>query len=243
MERLTTRSSGPLPVLVRGKAFGPAYFMSEHDYECYRDALNKLAAYEDTGLEPEEIAEVYRRFSEARAIAEEFGQKYAERADELLQAEAEGRLLVLETAPRDSYKGLKRKYIVFKSDSGEPVENCFVLRPDKDHAAKIALEAYAKTTDNKTLADDITRWIGDSGKVLVPPCKVGDTVYIIIHGKIYEGEVYHISYSDYYGKVTSAVRTKIDFLTASIGAAFEDFGKTAFRAREEAEAALKEVSP
>lgn len=77
------------------------------------------------------------------------------------------------------------------------------------------------------------------GRLLVLPCKVGDTVYTIIDGKIYEGEVYHISYSDYYGKVTSAVWTKIDFLTASIGAAFEDFGKTAFFTREEAEARLK----
>lgn len=76
------------------------------------------------------------------------------------------------------------------------------------------------------------------GRLLVLPCKVGDTVYIIIHGKIYEGEVYHISYSDYYGKVTSAVWTKIDFLTASIGVAFEDFGKTAFFTRAAAEAAL-----
>lgn len=76
------------------------------------------------------------------------------------------------------------------------------------------------------------------GRLLVLPCKVGDTVYTIIDGKIYEGEVYHISYSDYYGKVTSAVRTKTDLLTASIGAAFEDFGKTAFFTRAAAEAAL-----
>lgn len=76
------------------------------------------------------------------------------------------------------------------------------------------------------------------GRLLVLPCKVGDTVYTIIDGKIYEGEVYHISYSDYYGKVTSAVRTKIDFLTASIGAAFEDFGKTAFFTRAAAGEAL-----
>lgn len=61
----------------------------------FYDAIDRLAAYEDTGLEPEEVAEVYRRFSEARAIATDLGQKYADLADELLQAEAEGRLLVL----------------------------------------------------------------------------------------------------------------------------------------------------
>ncbi len=76
-------------------------------------------------------------------------------------------------------------------------------------------------------------------RLVVPPCKVGDTVYIIIDGKIYKGEVYHISYSDYYGKVTSAVRAKIDFSTASVGASFEDFGKTAFLTRAAAEAALR----
>ncbi|MEE3458274.1 MAG: hypothetical protein VZQ75_00295 [Candidatus Faecousia sp.] len=71
MNRLTRRTTnGPLPVLARDRAFGPAYFVSEKDYTDYRDALEKLARYEDTGLEPEQCA------------------KYA-------QAEKEGRLLVL----------------------------------------------------------------------------------------------------------------------------------------------------
>ena len=72
MERLTTRSSGPLPVLVRGKAFGPAYFMSEQDYEDYRDALNKLAAYEDTGLEPDSIEEAKEAVEEPVRNADKF---------------------------------------------------------------------------------------------------------------------------------------------------------------------------
>ena len=63
-------------------------------------------------------------------------------------------------APIDAYDGLKRKYIVLKSDTGEGVENCFVLRPDKDPAAIAALRAYAEVTDNKTLADDIINWAG-----------------------------------------------------------------------------------
>lgn len=63
-------------------------------------------------------------------------------------------------APIDPYEGLKRKYIVRKSDNGEYVDNCFVLRPDKDKAAITALRAYAKATDNKTLASDIVNWVG-----------------------------------------------------------------------------------
>ena len=58
------------------------------------------------------------------------------------------------------YAGLKRKYIVLKSDTGEAVESCFVLRPDRDPAAVAALRAYAEATENKTLADDIICWVG-----------------------------------------------------------------------------------
>lgn len=60
----------------------------------------------------------------------------------------------------DAYKGLKAKYLVFKADTGERVGNCFVLRPDKDHAAVEAIRAYAKATDNETLAEDIYNWVG-----------------------------------------------------------------------------------
>lgn len=62
-------------------------------------------------------------------------------------------------APQEEYDGLKRKYVVLKSDTGEIVENCFVLRPDKDKAAIAALLAYADATDNQVLAKDIRAWI------------------------------------------------------------------------------------
>lgn len=70
---------------------------------------------------------------------------------------AEGSVYIL--APQDKYSGLKRKYVVLKSDSGEPVEGCFVLRPDKDKAAIAALLAYANATDNQVLAKDIRGWV------------------------------------------------------------------------------------
>lgn len=60
----------------------------------------------------------------------------------------------------EEYAGLKLKFLVFKADTGESVENCFVLRPDKDAAAVEALRAYAEATDNKTLAEDIYNWVG-----------------------------------------------------------------------------------
>lgn len=56
-------------------------------------------------------------------------------------------------------KGLHVKYIVTKVDTGETVNNCFVLRPDKDPAALAALKAYAYMTTNPDLAADIFGWI------------------------------------------------------------------------------------
>lgn len=118
--------------------------------------------------------------------------------------------------------------------------NCIEKCPQAAAANDIAKGRMYATQEFIRVQKELERYqkAEAEGRLLVPPCKVGDTVYIIIHGKIYEGEIYHISYSDYYGKVTSAVWTKIDFLTASIGVAFEDFGKTAFFTRAAAEAAL-----
>lgn len=76
------------------------------------------------------------------------------------QEEREKKPLSAFLEPMDRYKGLKRKFLVFKSDTGEMVENCFVLCPDKDHAAVEALRAYAEATNNDTLSVDIINWVG-----------------------------------------------------------------------------------
>lgn len=74
--------------------------------------------------------------------------------------EEQGKPLTAFLSPIDAYQGLKRKYLVFKSDTGEMVENCFVLRPGKDPAAVEALRAYARATNNATLSADIFNWVG-----------------------------------------------------------------------------------
>lgn len=56
-------------------------------------------------------------------------------------------------------EGLKIKYDVFKVNTGEPVYNCFVLRPSIDKAAIEALKRYAEVTENKELAGDIIVWV------------------------------------------------------------------------------------
>lgn len=56
--------------------------------------------------------------------------------------------------------GLYHKYIVIKVVDGTVIEDCFILRPEKDPAAVKAMQAYAAATDNKSLADDIYKWVG-----------------------------------------------------------------------------------
>ena len=57
-------------------------------------------------------------------------------------------------------KGLYGKYTVTRNDLTQ--DDCFVLKPNKDPAARIALKAYAEATTNKALAQDIYNWIGES---------------------------------------------------------------------------------
>jgi len=78
---------------------------------------------------------------------------------ELADAERDGRCVVLPKPEEYDYDGLKVKYLVFKARNNTPVENCFVLRPDKDPAAIQALMSYSVHTENKQLAADISNWI------------------------------------------------------------------------------------
>ena len=118
---------------------------------------------------------------------------------------------------------------------------------DKEAFLKKMIERYHQQpcvgvpySDNWELLKDVLDEIPDADtrpaeiEQIRIPCKLGDMIYVIIDGKICSGEVYHIGYSDYYGKVTTNVWTK-----EGIGASFEQFGKCAFLSREEAEAALE----
>lgn len=84
--------------------------------------------------------------------------EYIRQENEALRAEAarDGRVIITDTTDTDiAHDGLKLKCRVYKAENNAPVENCFVLRPMKDRAARIAMEAYAKATENKELSEDI----------------------------------------------------------------------------------------
>lgn len=86
----------------------------------------------------------------------------------------------------------------------------------------------------------LANYLLDNG-VIVPPCKVGDIVYKIFGGKIVEMRAVAIplliSSLGAHLSVTAENRRE-----ACISLDLDDFGKTVFLTREEAEAALAERS-
>lgn len=61
--------------------------------------------------------------------------------------------------PREAEPGLYHKYRVYDNESGASIDGCFVLRPDKDFAARDALRTYAATTSNRILSKDIINFL------------------------------------------------------------------------------------
>lgn len=60
----------------------------------------------------------------------------------------------------NEHSGLYEKYVVIKKVDGTTITDCFILVPEKDPAAVVAMQAYAAATDNKRLADDLYKWVG-----------------------------------------------------------------------------------
>ena len=56
-------------------------------------------------------------------------------------------------------KGLYSKYTVIDNTTHEVIQDCFVLRPDKDPTAEDALLFYAEATQNEELAVDLAHWL------------------------------------------------------------------------------------
>lgn len=73
----------------------------------------------------------------------------------------------------EKQEGLKIKYNVYKVEDNSKVNDCFVLRPQKDEAARAALLTYADKTDNYLLANDIRKWINS---IKAEEIHIGDEV-------------------------------------------------------------------
>ena len=112
--------------------------------EGWREAIDRLAAYEDTGLAPEEV-EAMRNTMEA----------YHKEADPLLRAKALGRLLVLPAAPGETvyYADEDAGRVMMGYINGYRIRNnraisfeFFNLELDVEwHSISLPLEEFGKT--------------------------------------------------------------------------------------------------
>lgn len=98
MERLTYRLNDQCDNPTDSIILKP--YLRYEDPETRKKILNRLAAYEDTGLEPEEIKEIMELFTDevaklARTLHRAIESGEADHLRDILKAENEGRLVVL----------------------------------------------------------------------------------------------------------------------------------------------------
>ena len=103
MERLTYRYAD-------GEAWASIYKVSAcGEHECKGPIIERLAAYEDTGLEPEEVVQTkLALMGKVLAEIKEFDGVPVNRMIELAQAEKDGRLVVLPCKPDEIFYQWKR---------------------------------------------------------------------------------------------------------------------------------------
>lgn len=112
------------------------------------------------------------------------------------------------------------------------------LTPEQCQNAKTIVEsAFADDTSKAERIRELFK-ADREGRVVVMPCKVGDTVWIIPDGKKFdfECEVEFVNIGNLY--TTIVLRAK-DGLREQYGVTTAAFGKTAFLTHEEAEEALR----
>ena len=117
------------------------------------------------------------------------------------------------------------------------------MNPMRDRLIELMKQADEYTlrrliTDNKEATAAIADYLIENG-VILPPCKVGDTVWFELYGQIESAVVYHCTcelsrrgcvISGAYAKDTRGLELSFDG---------NSIGKTVFLTREEAEQALK----
>ena len=103
MERLTYRDKDGFPMMKKRGGFK-------------QEGVERLAAYEDTGLTPERCAEFARADAEGRYIVmRDAEQEGVARLRELAEADKDGRLVVLPFSDADDVE-MQRDGITYKSD-------------------------------------------------------------------------------------------------------------------------------
>lgn len=129
-----------------------------------------------------------------------------------------------------------------------PAAHCPLLRQYLGTGMTPEQAANAKTIIESAFADDTSKAerirklvaADDEGRVLILPCKVGDTVWANLDGMRHTRKCV-IEFANIGSHVTTIVFSTVDGLREQYGVNPSSFGKTVFLSREEAEKALQEM--
>lgn len=143
MERLTHRYTD-------GEAWTSIYKVSAcGEHECKGPIIERLAAYEDTGLEPEEVVQTkLALMGKVLAEIKEFDGVPVNRMIELAQAEKDGRLVVLPCKPDEIFYQWKRGDdcpSVSRFEGVEISEDGEITYPMKRWGEAFTLDDFGKT--------------------------------------------------------------------------------------------------
>ena len=143
MERLTHRYTD-------GEAWASIYKVSAcGEHECKGPIIERLAAYEDTGLEPEEVVQTkLALMGKVLAEIKEFDGVPVNRMIELAQAEKDGRLVVLPCKPDEIFYQWKRGDdcpSVSRFEGVEISEDGEITYPMKRWGEAFTLDDFGKT--------------------------------------------------------------------------------------------------
>ena len=95
MKRLTKTVNGVVTYIGAGNEFDTGALPAELSSGQIRAVMNRLAAYEDSGLEPEEIADFMKRWEQAVEIGGMLKKYGIDHIWDIIRAEKDGRLVVL----------------------------------------------------------------------------------------------------------------------------------------------------
>lgn len=114
------------------------------------------------------------------------------------------------------------------------------LTPEEFHAYWVFLEDMIGEQKVSEALDRFRQLVkaDKDGRVVVLPCKVGDTVWAILDDKKYACKCM-VEFVNIGGLGPTFVLRKVDGLREQYGVTSASFGKTVFLAREEAEKALE----
>ena len=136
MERLTEKTVGCFEYALKDHKAVPGEFCTYDAFFDYSMAVKRLGHYEDTGFDPEEIADFMKRWEQTVEIGGMLKKYCIDHIRDLLHAEQDGRLVVL---PCGTDVELVRDGHSFKADHWNHTLTAFRDAPENKSGKQVAL--------------------------------------------------------------------------------------------------------